>query len=250
MDCFGTYFTHVQTCDNDRVQSAIRNGLLRYILYTSKPVITFVFKMLRNGLLPYMLYTCPNLWQRSCSKCYTQWTALAHTLHIQTCDKVRVPSATQWIASAHTLHMSKTCHNLRFQMLRNGLLRYILYTCPNLWSRSCSKCYAMDCFRTCFTHVQTCDNVRVQSAAQWTASVHTLHMSKHVITFVFKVLMDCFPTYFTHVQACDNVRVQSATQWIASVHTLHMSKPVITFVSKMLRNGLLRYILYTCPNLW
>ena len=79
----------------------------------------------------------------------------------------------------------------------------------------------MDCFRTCFTHVQTCDNVRVQSAAQWTASVHTLHMSKHVITFVFKVLMDCFPTYFTHVQTCDNVRVQNAAEWIASVHTSH-----------------------------
>ena len=38
---------------------------------------------------------------------------------------------------------------------------------------------------------------RVQSATQWTASVHTL----------------------THVQTCDYVRVQSATQWTASVHT-------------------------------
>ena len=40
---------------------------------------------------------------------------------------------------------------------------------------------------TYFTHAQTCDNVRVQSATQWTASVHTLHMPKPVITFVFKV---------------------------------------------------------------
>ena len=56
-------------------------------------------------------------------------------------------------------------------MLRNGLLRYILYTCPN-------------------------PNVtRVQSATQWTASVHTLHMSK--------------PYNVTSVQ--------SATQWTASV---------------------------------
>ena len=31
---------------------------------------TFVFKVLRNGLLRYILYTCPNLWLRSCSKCY------------------------------------------------------------------------------------------------------------------------------------------------------------------------------------
>ena len=78
-----------------------------------------------------------------------------------------------------------------------------------------------------FTHVQTCGNVRVQSATQWTASVHT----------------------FTHVQTCGNVRVQSATQWTASVQILRMSKPVDTFVFKVLRNGLLRYILYTCPNL-
>ena len=59
------------------------------------------------------------------------------------------------------------------------------------------------------------------------ASVHTLHMSK----------------------TCDDVRVQSATDWTASVHTLHMSRPVMTFVFRVLRNGLLRYIRYTCPNL-
>ena len=206
MDCFGTYlYTCVQTCGNVRVRSAtqwtasvhtlhmskpvltfvfkvLRNGLLRYIpLHMSKPVDTFVFKVLRSGLRRYKFYACPNLWTRSCSKCYAM-----------------------------------DCFGT------------YLYTCPNLWQRSCSKFYAMDCFGTYFTHVQTCDNVHVQSATQWTASVHTL----------------------THVQTCGNVRVQSATQWTASVHTLHMSKPVITFVFKVLRNGLLRYILYTCPNLW
>ena len=67
------------------------------------------------------------------------------------------------------------------KVLRNGLLRYILYTCPNLWCNSCSKCYGMDCFGTYFTHVQTCDVTRVQSATEWTASVHTLHMSKSVM---------------------------------------------------------------------
>ena len=59
--------------------------------------------------------------------------------------------------------------------------------------------------------------------------------------------MDCFGTYFTHVQTCTVTRVQSATQWTAS---LHMSKHVqtcnVTRV-KVLRNGMLRYILYTCP---
>ena len=63
----------------------------------------------------------------------------------------------------------------------------------------------MDCLGTYFTHVQTCDNVRVQNATQWIASVHTLHMSA----------------------SCDNVRVQSATEWTASVHTSHMSKAVM-----------------------
>ena len=44
-----------------------------------------------------------------------------------------------------------------------------------------TKCYGMDCFGTYFTHVQTCDVTRVQSATEWTASVHTLHMSKPVM---------------------------------------------------------------------
>ena len=69
-----------------------------------------------------------------------------------------------------------------FKVLRNGLLRYILHTCPNLWCNSCSKCYGMDCFGTDFTHVQTCDVTRVQSATQY----------------------DCFGAYFTH---CFGVRL-------------------------------------------
>ena len=61
--------------------------------------------------------------------------------------------------------------------------------------------------------------------------------------------IDCFGTYFTHVQTCANIRVQSATQSTASLHTLHISTPVLAFVFKVPRNRLLRYILYTCPNL-
>ena len=101
------------------------------------------------------------------------------------------------------IHMPQPVIRFVFKVLWNGLLRYIR------------------------TLAQTCDNVRVESATEWTASVHTLH---------------------SHAQTCDNVRVQSSTDWTASVHTVHMSKPVITFVFKVLRNGLLRYILYTCPN--
>ena len=73
----------------------------------------------------------------------------------------------------------------------------------------------MDCFGTYFTHVQTCDNVRVQSATQWTVSVHILHMSKLVITFMFKVLHNGLLRYIPYTcQTCDKARVQSATQWI------------------------------------
>ena len=134
IDCFGTYITHVQSCDIVRAQSSMqwtasvhtlhmskpvrrfvskvpRNGLLRYMHYTRpKPVITFVFKSrLRNGLLRYMHYT-----------------------HVQTCDNVLVQSAMQWTASVHTLHMSKPVIMFVFKVLRNGLLRYIHCTCPNL----------------------------------------------------------------------------------------------------------------------
>ena len=83
----------------------------------------------------------------------------------------------------------------------------------------------MDCFGTYFTHAQSCDNVRVPSATEWTASVHTLRMPKAVITFMFKVLQEGLLRY------------------------IHMPKAVITFVFIALRNGLLRYILYTCPKL-
>ena len=51
----------------------------------------------------------------------------------------------------------------------------------------------MDCFGAFFTHVQTCDVTRVQSATEWTASVHTLHMFKPVMQLVFKVLRNGRP---------------------------------------------------------
>ena len=42
-------------------------------------------------------------------------------------------------------------------------------------------CYAMDCLGTYYTHAQTRNVTRVQSATQWTASEHTLHMPKPVM---------------------------------------------------------------------
>ena len=42
---------------------------------------------------------------------------------------------------------------------------------------------------TYFTHVQTCNVTRVQSATEWTASVHTLHMSKPLSVFKCMLLL-------------------------------------------------------------
>ena len=61
MQCFGTSFTHAQTCDNVRVRSPTA--------WTAS-VHTFVVKVLRRSLLRCTLYTCPNLWWPSCSKSY------------------------------------------------------------------------------------------------------------------------------------------------------------------------------------
>ena len=284
IDCFGTYVTHAQTCDHVRVQSATEwtASVHTWSWHMPKPVTTFVLKVLRNGLPRYILDTCPNMWSRSCSKCYGMdclGTYLIMT-HAQTCDHIRAQSATEWTAPVHTWHMPKhvitfvckvlrnglpryilhvthmpkpvitfvfkvlrnglpgyildTCRNLWFKVLRNGLPRYILDhdTCPNLWPHSCSKCYGMDCPGTYLTHAQTCDHVRLQSATEWTASVHTWswHMPKPVTTFVLKVLRNGLPRYILNVT--------------------HMPKPVITFVFKVLRNGLPGYILDTCRNLW
>ena len=127
----GSCLTHVQTCDDVRVKSATEWTASVHTWHVSKPVMTFVFKVLRYWLLRYKLHTCPN-------------------------EPV-------------------------FKVLRSGLLRYILHTCPKLWCNPCSKCYGMECFGTYFTHVQSCDVTRVQSATEWTASVHTSHMSKAVM---------------------------------------------------------------------
>ena len=132
-----------------------------------------------------------------------------------------------------------------FKVLRNGLLRYILYMPkPNV--------------------------TRVQSATEWTASVHTLHMPKPNVTRVQSAtecpMVDaaecsmqiqnfelrqrnaksCASTDASNAQTCDKVRVQSGTQWCTSA--IHMPKCVVTIVFKRLRHGVVRSILYICPN--
>ena len=128
--------------------------------------MTFVFTVLRNG------------------------HASVHTLHMSKPVMKFVQSATEW-----------TCFGTYFTHVQ---------TCDDVRVQSATE---RTCFGTYFTHVQTCDDVRVHSATERT----------------------CVRTYFTHVQTCDDVRVQSATERTASVHTLHMSKPVMTFVFTVLR---------------
>ena len=51
MDCFGTCFTHVRTCNVTRVHSATEWTASVHALHMSKPVMQRVFTVLRNGLL-------------------------------------------------------------------------------------------------------------------------------------------------------------------------------------------------------
>ena len=139
-----------------------------------------MIKVLRNGLLRYILHTCPHLWCNPCSKCYGVDCFGTYFTHVQSCDVIV------------------------FKVLRSGLLRYILHTCPKLWCNPCSKCYGMDCFRYI---LHTCPKLQCNPCSKCYG-------------------VDCSGTYFTHVQSCDVTRVQSATEW------------------------LLRYILHTCPKLW
>ena len=207
INCFGTYLKHVQTSDDVRVQSATQSTASVQTWNMSKSCDDVRFQTaIRNRLLRYRLETCPNLVMTFVFKPLYAIDCFGTDLkHVQTCDDVRVPSATQSTASVQTWNMSKSCDDVRFQTaIRNRLLRYRLETCPNLWWRACSKCYAINCFGT------------------------YLNMSKPVMTFVFKVLRNRLLRY--RLETCPNL--------------------VMTFVFKVLRNRLLRYRLETCPNLW
>ena len=66
---------------------------------------------------------------------------------------------------------------------------------------------------TCFAHAETSDCIHVPSATPSTASVHTLHMSKLVGTFVSRCYaIICNGAYCTRVQTCASVRFPNA--WI------------------------------------
>ena len=83
----------------------------------------------------------------------------------------------------------------------------------------------MDCSGRHFTHVHSCDVNRVQSATEWTASVHTSHMPKPV---VFKVLRNGLLGYILHMsKAVMSLAFKVYTEWTASVDTSDMPKAVM-----------------------
>ena len=76
--------------------------------------------------------------------------------------------------------------------------RVFVFTSAFTCSVLAFSCYRMDCFGTYFTHAQSRDNVRVHSATEWAASVHTLRMPEAVIMFVFIVLRNGLLRYIPY----------------------------------------------------
>ena len=103
--------------------------------------------------------------------------------HAQSCDNVRVPSASGHMLNLRVFPFSRFrvfalsafSRFLRFVLHSFSSFRAFAFACFRIFA-DFKMLYGMDCFGTYFTHAQSCDNVRVQSATEWTASVHTLDM--------------------------------------------------------------------------
>ena len=78
----------------------------------------------------------------------------------------------------------------------------------------------MDCFGTYFTHAQTCDVTRLQSATQWTASVHTLHMPKPDVTRVTRYISSFFLVSVSSVRNLESHETMGAMGNSDSTHRL------------------------------
>ena len=105
-------------------------------------------------------------------------------------------------------------------LLRRGLLRYRLHTCPKLWCNPCSKCYGMGCLAAFFTHVQSCDVTRVQSATRWTASVQTSHQD--VTQYRGRLFTGRHVTSGRHME---ELRGQGASRHVMSRHVRTSQAP-------------------------
>ena len=142
------------------------------------------------------------------------------------------------------LHMSKPVMQPVFKVLRNGLLRCILYT------------FATD--PSSIWHVHTWSmrrNIDIHTPStqgRWTTWLNLRHTnarapscdmidaaecSMQIQNFDMRQrnAKSCESTDASNAQTCDKVRVQSGTQWCASV--IRLPKCVVTIVFKRLRHG-------------
>ena len=133
-------------------------------------------------------------------------------------------------------------------MLRNGLLRCILYT------------FATD--PSSIWHVHTWSmrrNIHIHTPStqgRWTTWLNLRHTnarapscdmvdaaecSMQIQNFDMRQrnAKSCESTDASNAQTCDKVRVQSGTQWCASV--IHLPKCVVTIVFKRLRHGVISF---------
>ena len=95
MDCFGTYLTHAQSCDNVHVQSATG----------------------RTASVHTHAQSCENVHVQSA----TEWTASVHTLHMPKAVIKFVFEVYGMDCWRTYLHMPKSVITFVFKVLRNGL---------------------------------------------------------------------------------------------------------------------------------
>ena len=144
---------HMPKPNVTRVQSATEWTASVHTLHMPKPNVTRVQSATEWTASVHTLHMSkPNLTRVQSA---TEWTASVHTLHMPKPNVTRVQSATEWTASVHTLHMPKP-NVTRVQSATEWTASvHTLHMSKPVMYNPCSKCYAMDCFGTYFTHAQT-----------------------------------------------------------------------------------------------
>ena len=186
MDCFGTYFTHVQSCDVTRGQSATEwtASVHTSHSHTCPKLWWRSCQSATEWIASVIRHTCPKLWCNPCSKSYGVDCFGTYFTHVQSCDDVSVKVLRNGPFRSYVTHV-QSCDDVRVhvKVLRNGLLRYIFHTCPKLWCNLGSKCYGVDCFGTYVTqsHMSKAVMTFVSKCYGMDPFGHTSHMSKAVM---------------------------------------------------------------------
>ena len=101
--------------------------------------VTWKLRLVRWWRCPRLRRAKSELWRLCCSKGirtdekgHIFWIVIQE-IGTRLSNHPLTQSAMQCSASVHTLHMPKPVVTFVFKVLRNALLGYILYTCPNLW---------------------------------------------------------------------------------------------------------------------